>query len=70
VGHDHENDGNHHHEHSHTDGKVGPSAKTGIDNWRRSELPFSEKLRLSMRNTFTKLRNRSSCCGHPGEPGC
>jgi hypothetical protein len=58
------------HQHSHDNDKTRFSFTAGIDNWRRSQLPFGEKLRLSMRNTFTKLRNRSSCCGHPGEPGC
>ncbi len=25
---------------------------------------------LLFRNVFIKIRNRQSCCGHPGEPGC
>jgi hypothetical protein len=39
-------------------------------NWRESDLPFIEKLRLALRNTGIKVRTRSDCCGHPGEPGC
>jgi hypothetical protein len=58
------------HGHSHGSDKTASNIKAGMDNWRRSQLPFGEKLRLSMRNNLIKLRNRSSCCGHPGEPGC
>lgn len=60
-----------HQHHGHDDSGEGkPGAATGIDNWRRSELPFPEKLRLAARNNLIKLRNRTSCCGHHGEPGC
>lgn len=61
----------HEHPHSgHQDGGAPPGVGTGVDNWRRSNLPFAEKLRLAARNTMIKLRNRTSCCGHHGEPGC
>ncbi len=33
-------------------------------------MPLGLKLRLLARNTWLKIRNRSSCCGHDGEPGC
>jgi len=33
-------------------------------------MPLGLKLRLVVRNTWHKLRHRSSCCGHDGEPGC
>jgi hypothetical protein len=65
--HEHNHD-NHSADHEH--GKKASAISAGTENWRRSQLPFGTKLRVSMRNTFTKLRNRSSCCGHPGEPGC
>lgn len=70
--HDHGQNGKdgHSHEGSHKHGQYRASTRAGMDNWRQSRLPFGEKLRLAMRNNLTKLRNRSSCCGHPGEPGC
>lgn len=64
------------HEHDHSQapgrdhGKPRHSPAAGVANWRRSDLTFAGKLRLALRNNLTKLRNRSSCCGHPGEPGC
>jgi len=36
----------------------------------RQPMPLGRKLRLVVRNTWLKVRNRSTCCGHPGEPGC
>jgi ribosomal protein L39E len=39
-------------------------------NWRESDLPFFGKLRVAARNNWIKVRTRSNCCGHPGEPGC
>ncbi len=39
-------------------------------NWRDSDLPLLERMRVAARNNLIKLRTRSSCCGHPGEPGC
>jgi len=36
----------------------------------RQPMPLGRKLRLLARNTWLKIRNRSTCCGHPGEPGC
>lgn len=33
-------------------------------------MPLAKKLGLLFRNNLYKLRNSSSCCGHPGEPGC
>ena len=28
------------------------------------------KVQMTIANNLTKLRTRSQCCGHPGEPGC
>jgi len=39
-------------------------------NWRSSDLPLLERMRVAMRNNAIKIRNRSDCCGHHGEPGC
>ena len=33
-------------------------------------MPLGRKLRLLFRNIFIRVRYRSTCCGHPGEPGC
>lgn len=41
-----------------------------LANWREYEGPFHVKLRLAARNTWTKVRTRSNCCGNYGEPGC
>lgn len=34
------------------------------------EMPLWRKLRLAARNTWIKVSTGSTCCGHPGEPGC
>ncbi|GIU93218.1 MAG: hypothetical protein KatS3mg011_2124 [Acidimicrobiia bacterium] len=47
-----------------------PEPRWVIENWRRSPLPLREKLALVFRNNLIKAKRRSSCCGHPGEPGC
>ncbi len=47
-----------------------PNPRDAAANWRNSELPFRERLRVALRNNAIKLRTRSRCCGHPGEPGC
>jgi hypothetical protein len=47
-----------------------PSARALVANWREYEGPFHEKLRLAVRNNWTKIRTRSDCCGNYGEPGC
>ncbi len=31
---------------------------------------LGHKLRLLLRNNWIKIRTRSACCGHYGEPGC
>jgi hypothetical protein len=41
-----------------------------IANWRSYEGSFGQKLKLATRNTWTKVRTRSNCCGNYGEPGC
>lgn len=35
-----------------------------------SPMPLRRKVRLLFRNLFIRLRTRSDCCGHAGEPGC
>lgn len=41
-----------------------------VTNWRTYDAAFPTKLRLLLRNNWAKLRNRSTCCGNTGEPGC
>ena len=36
----------------------------------KAPMPLGRKLQRILANNWTKLRNRSTCCGHPGEPGC
>jgi hypothetical protein len=36
----------------------------------QAPMPWRRKARLLVRNNWIKLRNRTSCCGHYGEPGC
>jgi len=47
-----------------------PSLRAACANWRNSARSWREKLRLAAANNYLKLRNRSSCCGNHGEPGC
>jgi len=41
-----------------------------VRNFQDYDADTLTKLRLSAANTFTKLRTRGACCGHPGQPGC
>jgi hypothetical protein len=47
-----------------------PGWGTLVANWREHDGPLAEKVRLAVRNTWAKVRTRSSCCGNYGEPGC
>ncbi len=47
-----------------------PHPRHVVNNWRTSDLPFVEKLLVAARNNAIKLKNRSDCCGHHGQPGC
>jgi hypothetical protein len=46
-----------------------PSPNATIQNLRQP-MPLGHKLALFGRNMWLKVRHRSACCGHPGEPGC
>lgn len=50
--------------------RVRPSLRAAFSNWRTSKLPFFAKMRVTLRNNWTKLRTRQNCCGNLGEPGC
>ena len=47
-----------------------PSVRDFFANWRAYDGSLAVKLRLALRNNWTKLRRHSSCCGNAGEPGC
>lgn len=47
-----------------------PNLRALRRNWRRSTLPFWQKIQAAMRNNAIKMRAGSDCCGHHGEPGC
>jgi hypothetical protein len=36
----------------------------------RQPMPLDRKIKLVVRNVWIRIRTRSSCCGHYGEPGC
>ncbi len=39
-------------------------------NWQRSDDSTMVKVAKSVRNSWTKVRTASTCCGNHGEPGC
>lgn len=47
-----------------------PSPKAFFNNWTNPKWSWSEKMRLSAKNTAIKLKNQTGCCGNHGEPGC
>lgn len=47
-----------------------PHPRHVVNNWRDSELPFAEKVRLTIKNQLIKASRASNCCGNHGEPGC
>jgi hypothetical protein len=46
-----------------------PDIKSWFNNMS-APMPWHRKIRLLLRNFYTKIRYRQDCCGHPGEPGC
>ncbi|MGH7750408.1 MAG: hypothetical protein ACREQ5_37395 [Candidatus Dormibacteria bacterium] len=47
-----------------------PSLRALFGNFGEYDADILPKVRMSAANTWTKVRTRSSCCGHPGQPGC
>lgn len=41
-----------------------------FDNLKNYEGSLASKMRLLVKNQMIKARTGSTCCGHPGEPGC
>jgi hypothetical protein len=52
------------HDHNHH-----PDARTFLTNLR-VDMGLSRKIWLFFRNNMKKILTASTCCGHPGQPGC
>ena len=39
-------------------------------NFKEFDAPFGVRLKMLLRNNWTKVRTRADCCGNDGEPGC
>jgi hypothetical protein len=46
-----------------------PDAKALMENLKKP-MPVGKKAAYIIKNTFLKIINLKSCCGHQGEPGC
>jgi hypothetical protein len=46
------------------------SGNAFFSNFSTYDAPFATKVRLALANSWLKIRNRSSCCGNLGQPGC
>jgi hypothetical protein len=46
-----------------------PNAKAVLENLKKP-MPLGKKAAYIIKNTFIKIMNLISCCGHQGEPGC
>jgi len=46
-----------------------PNWRGMFTNWK-APMPLGRKVQRILANNWTKIRTRSTCCGHPGEPGC
>jgi len=46
-----------------------PSLRSALTNLK-APMPLGRKIQRLFANNWTKVRTRSNCCGHPGEPGC
>ena len=47
-----------------------PSFRAFLQNFNEYDAPLDKKLRKAFANNLKKLKTRSECCGHHGEPGC
>ncbi len=50
-------------------GQLREHVRNFFTNWSTSDLPFAQKLGLTLRNRAKSLVNKG-CCGHHGQPGC
>ena len=53
-----------------SDKRPRPSPRSSLRNLTSGDMPLPERLRLFATNSWLKVRNRTRCCGHYGEPGC
>jgi hypothetical protein len=51
-------------------GRYRPNIRDAFRNWRHWDGPFGQKVRLTVRNEWIKLRTFKECCDHIDEPGC
>ena len=49
--------------------RQSPSPKAFFGNFAGPQ-PWTEKIALLFKNSWLKISNLQTCCGHPGEPGC
>jgi hypothetical protein len=47
-----------------------PSPRQALRNFRDYDAGFFTKMRMSLGNTWIKIRTRKDCCGNHGQPGC
>lgn len=62
-----------HHHHGRLGGRtVADYARDFFANWRTSDAPLADKVRLTLRNRARAyfVPPIRGCCGNPGEPGC
>jgi hypothetical protein len=46
-----------------------PSLRSAFSNLK-TPMPLGRKIQSLIANNWRKVRTRSNCCGHYGEPGC
>lgn len=48
----------------------GPSLRAVFSNWKNSDAPFWDKVKMALKNNYIKFKKRQNCCGNPGQVGC
>ena len=51
-------------------GMARPSLRSLFRNFDDYDAPLDRKIAKALRNNAKKALTLSTCCGHPGEPGC
>jgi hypothetical protein len=46
-----------------------PNLRSALSNLK-APMPLGRKIQRLVANNWVKIRTRSNCCGHYGEPGC
>lgn len=60
---------NQHHDEHEKYRRHRPSFRAVFTNLQ-TPMPLHRKIYLLVRNNLKKIFTASTCCGHPGEPGC